>query len=158
MFLAPICVMVFGILRGLNIFDFTLVYRSYNFIDIPLAIVVGVGVAYIFTRMSKFTIRHREFKALPLGIVVVVCILCAASLPLAYNNEKAFGIQEVTLEYEFEGLEWVSAANISAVTTDQRFGDIIGDSNAAVSNLGETLRKPVEINYFSSSSLCHALQ
>ncbi len=125
MLLAPLCVIVFGVLRGLDIFDFTLVYRSYNFIDIPLAIVVGVGMAYIYSKMSTFSKRQREFKALPVGVLTVFCILCIASLPLAYNNEAAFGIQEITYEYEFEGMKWASEANINSVVTDQRYADII---------------------------------
>ncbi|KYK27047.1 MAG: hypothetical protein AYK23_00380 [Candidatus Proteinoplasmatales archaeon SG8-5] len=125
MFMAPFCVMVFAVLRGLDIFNFTLVYRSYNFIDVPMAIVVGVGAAYLFTRMRKFTIRQREFRVLPYGVLAVVGLLCVASVPLAYNSEEAFGIQEITYPYEFEGLEWVAEANVTAVVTDQRYGDII---------------------------------
>lgn len=125
MFLAPICVMVFGMLRGLDIFDFTLVYRSYNFIDIPLAISAGVGLAYLYARAKKLSSRQKEFKILPIGIIAIFCVLCLASLPLAYNSEKAFGVQEITNEYEFECMGWVSDASAGTVHTDQRYGDII---------------------------------
>jgi hypothetical protein len=90
-----------------------------------MAVIVGIGAAYLFARMHKFTLRQREFKTLPVGVIAVVCLLCLASLPLAYNNEKAFGIQEITHVYEFEGLEWVASSNVSAVVTDQRYADII---------------------------------
>jgi hypothetical protein len=125
MFLAPLCVILFGVLRGLDIFNFTLVYRSYNFIDIPLAMFVGVGIAYIFSKLRTFSKGQKEFRALPVGVLVVFCILCTASLPLAYNNEAAFGIQEITYEYEFEGMNWASEGNVNSVITDQRYGDII---------------------------------
>jgi hypothetical protein len=125
MFLAPFCVIVFGMLRGLDIFNFTLVYRSFNFIDIPLAIAVGVGLAYILSKVKSYSLKHKEFKALPIGVFIIFCILCVSSLPLAYNNEATYGIQEVTYEYEFNAMQWTSNANIGHVVTDQRYGDII---------------------------------
>jgi len=125
MFLAPITVMVFALLHGLDIFGFTLVYRSYNFMDIPLALAVGVGFVYIFTRIRDYSRRNRDFWILPYGAVVIFALLCAASLPLAYSNEAAFGIQEVTHEFEFEAMEWASSAGIGYVITDQRYSDIV---------------------------------
>lgn len=125
MFLAPICVMIFAMLRGLDVFDFMLVYRSYNFIDIPLAVACGIGIAFLYSRAKEYSKKHRDFSAMPAGIFIVFCVLCVATVPLAYSNEKAFGIQEVTYEYEFEAMRWTSESGIGSVVTDQRYGDII---------------------------------
>ncbi|MCK4444910.1 MAG: hypothetical protein KAW09_10215, partial [Thermoplasmata archaeon] len=44
--LAPISVMLFSFLWGLDPVSFGLLYRSYNFIDFALAIAIGIAVAY----------------------------------------------------------------------------------------------------------------
>lgn len=124
-FMAPFCIMIFGCLRGLDAFNFTLVYRGYNFLDIPLAIAAGVGIAFVYARVKELALKQREFRALPVVILAVFVILTAATVPLAYNNEETFGIQEVTHEYEFETMDWVSGAGIHAIVTDQRYADII---------------------------------
>ena len=58
MFLAPFCVMIYSMLRGLDVFGFMMVYRSYNFIDIPLAIVTGVGMAYLYGRVKTWAKKN----------------------------------------------------------------------------------------------------
>jgi hypothetical protein len=125
MFLAPISVMVFALLRGLDVFNLTIVYRSYNFIDIPMAIACGVGIAYVYSRLRRYSNNRKEFFTLPAGLLIIFFVLCASALPLAYENEKAFGIQVVTYEYEFEAMQWASDAGIDQVTTDARYGDVI---------------------------------
>lgn len=125
MFLAPLTVMVFSMLRNLDVFGFMVVYRSYNFIDIPLAIAVGTGAAYIFGRARAWSRKNRMFGALPAFVMIIFMIFCAASLPLAYNNEKAFGVQEITYDYELAAMEWAASHNISSMTSDQRYSDIM---------------------------------
>ena len=125
MFLAPLCVMAFSMLRGLDIFGFMVAYRSYNFIDIPLAITAGVGVAYIFGRLSHLAKENRFFAPLPAFTIVIFVVFCAMSLPLAYNSQETFNVKEVTYSHEIAAMEWAADHQVSAVKTDQRFGDII---------------------------------
>ena len=125
MFLAPLTVMIFSMLRSLDVFGFMMVYRSYNFIDIPMAIVVGVGMAYIFGKLLARSKDNKRFKVLPtLAMIIFIC-LSAASLPLAYNNEEAFDVQEITHEYELEAMEWADVHGISSMSSDQRYSDIM---------------------------------
>ncbi|MBU4031995.1 MAG: hypothetical protein KKD98_04260, partial [Candidatus Thermoplasmatota archaeon] len=124
MFLAPLTIMVFSALRGLDLFGFMLAYRSYNFIDIPLAVVVGVGIAYIIGKLSMLSKQHDFFKPLPTFVMVIFIVTCAAALPLAYNSQDAFDVQEVTYDYELQAMEWASE-HTDNVYTDQRCGDIM---------------------------------
>ncbi|MCK5024543.1 MAG: hypothetical protein KAR56_02890, partial [Thermoplasmata archaeon] len=126
MFMAPLTVILFSMLRSLDVFGFMMVYRSYNFIDIPLAIVVGTGMAWIFKMTVVWSRKNKMFRALPAFGMIIFIIFCAASLPLAYNNEEAFDVQEITHEYELEAMEWAEAHNISSIYSDQRYCDIIG--------------------------------
>lgn len=125
MFLAPLTVMIFSMLRSLDVFGFMMVYRSYNFIDIPMAIVVGVGMAYIFGKLLAWSKDNKIFKLLPAFAMIIFIGLSAASLPLAYNNEEAFDVQEITYEYELEAMEWAHAHDISSMASDQRYSDIM---------------------------------
>jgi hypothetical protein len=125
MFLAPLCVMLFSALRGLDIFGFMVAYRSYNFIDIPMAITAGVGLAYIIGILAGFARKNRFFKPLPAFAMAIFVIFCGMSLPLAYNSQEAFDVQETTADYEFAAMEWAAEHNVGNVVTDQRLGDII---------------------------------
>ena len=125
MFLAPLTIMIFAMLRNLDVFGFMVVYRSYNFIDIPMAIVVGVGMAYIFGKLLALSRKNDMLKILPALSMIIFIGLSAASLPLAYNNEEAFDVQEITYEYELEAMQWADAHDISTMASDQRYSDIM---------------------------------
>jgi len=125
MFLAPLTIMIFSMLRSLDVFGFMMVYRSYNFIDIPMAIVVGVGMAYIFGKLLALSKKNKMFKMLPAMGMIIFIGISAASLPLAYNNEEAFDVQEITHEYELEAMEWAYAHDITSMASDQRYSDIM---------------------------------
>jgi hypothetical protein len=125
MFLAPICVMVFSMLRGLDVFGFMVAYRSYNFMDIPLAIAAGVGLAYIVGILKKLSNKQAFYKPLPVFAVGIFILLCAMSLPLAYNSQEAFGVQEVTMPHEMSAMGWAAEHGITEIAADQRYGDII---------------------------------
>jgi hypothetical protein len=125
MFLAPLGVMLFSVLNGLDLFGFMLAYRSYNFIDIPLAVAAGVGIAYIAGNLAKLAREQLFLKPLPAFSVAIFLILCALSLPLAYSNQETFGVVEVTQEYEMDAMRWASGANAGTTLTDQRYGDIM---------------------------------
>ncbi|MDO9536939.1 MAG: hypothetical protein Q7J68_01305, partial [Thermoplasmata archaeon] len=125
MFLAPLSMMVFSALRGLDLFGFMVAYRSYNFIDIPLAITAGVGLAFIVSKLASLAKQNNFFKPFPAFAMVLFIILSAMALPLAYNSEDAFSVQEVTHDYEFTVMEWTSEHQMESIITDQRLGDII---------------------------------
>ncbi|MCK4757476.1 MAG: hypothetical protein KAS67_03395 [Thermoplasmata archaeon] len=127
MFLAPLILMAFSVFRGLDVFNFTLVFRAYNFIDIPLAIVSGMGAAYLIKLALDYTKDHgKALKIVPVSIFLAFCLLCVASIPLAYERVEAFGIQETTYDYEFEAMAWLADSNVTTISSDQRYMDIIG--------------------------------
>ena len=125
MVITPLALMIFSALRGLDVFNFMLAYRAFNFVDIGLAVLAGISVAYLIKLAMVFAKKHKAFTALPVWIFVIFCMISIASLPLAYNNFEAFGIQEVTEDYEFDALNWTASVNISNISTDQRYADII---------------------------------
>ncbi|MCK5038968.1 MAG: hypothetical protein KAS16_07690 [Thermoplasmata archaeon] len=127
MFFAPLTLMVFSSLRGLDIYNFTLTIRSYNFIDIPMAITAGIGTAYLIKLATSYAKRHgRALMIIPVAIFTSFCLLSIMAIPLAYDRVEAFGIQEESYEYELDAMDWVAEANITAISTDQRIMDIIG--------------------------------
>ncbi len=127
MFFAPLTLILFSFLRGLDVYNFTLAIRSYNFIDIPLAITAGIGTAYLIKLATGYARKHgRALLTIPVAIFMGFCLLSIMAIPLAYDRVEAFGIQEVSYEYELEAMEWVAGANITRISTDQRIRDIIG--------------------------------
>ncbi|MFO7618198.1 MAG: hypothetical protein R6W91_00825 [Thermoplasmata archaeon] len=124
MFLAPLTVMIFAILNGLDLFGFMLVYRSYNFMDIPLAVAAGVGIAYIMGKLAALSRQHDFYSPFPAFAMAIFILTCGMALPLAYNSQDAFEVREVTYDYEFAAMQWVSEHGVEKITTDQRYGDI----------------------------------
>lgn len=126
MFFAPLTLILFSSLRGLDIYNFTLTFRSYNFIDIPLAITAGIGTAYLIKLATGYAKKHgTALLTIPVAIFTGFCLLSIMAVPLAYDRVEAFGIQEESYEYELEAMEWVAEANITSISTDQRTKDII---------------------------------
>ncbi len=125
MFMAPLCLMIFACLRDLDMFGFMVAYRSYSFIDIPMALAAGVGVTYLASILAKHAKIHPFYRPLPAFAVAIFILLCGMSLPLAYDTQEVFGGQAVTQEYETAAMEWAAHHGVGDIVTDQRYGDII---------------------------------
>jgi hypothetical protein len=111
-FMAPISVMLFSFLWGLDPVSFVLLYRSYDFIDVALAISIGVAVSYsIASSKSKFT------KA---GIAAGSLSLILLTTPLAYGSVHFFDVENTTYEYEFESMTFVDQHQLFPLGSEQR--------------------------------------
>jgi len=124
-FFGAITVIIFGFLRGLDPFSLDLIYRSYDYIDVALAICIGIGFVYIIKsiaeskRSEKITMAKKGVAA-SLGFLLIL-----ATVPLAYNGEMLWGIRDMTEEREFAALEFLSTFDNNAVVgMDQRLAGI----------------------------------
>lgn len=128
--LGPVLIIVFAMLKGFDIFTFVLVYRSYDYIDFGLAICAGIGAGYLINRMVKRFYPGENAQKAKFGIKASISIafltICLATVPLAYNGQEFYGVQDATYEHEFEAMNWV-AENMadSHVSTDERLNDIM---------------------------------
>ncbi len=111
--LAPMTVIVYSLLRGLDPLSHVLLYRSVDFLDFGLAIAIGVAV------LRTPAGRRRS------ALVAVTIVALSATLPLAYSTEEVLQVQNTTYEYELAALGWL--AGITGVTPemDQRTAGII---------------------------------
>jgi hypothetical protein len=107
-----------------------LVYRSYDYIDFGLAICAGIGTGYLINRLVKRYYPGENAQKAKFGIKasisIAFLIICLATVPLAYNGQEFYGVQDATYEHEFEAMSWV-AENMadSHVSTDERLNDIM---------------------------------
>jgi hypothetical protein len=130
-FLGAITVMSFGFLRGLDPFSFDLIYRSYDYIDIGLAVCIGVGFVYIMksswekTKSGGGKKGRKASTAKKAAIAIIAFILISSTVPLAYSGETLWGIRNTTEEREYNALVFIDQieGDIS-VGTDQRLEDI----------------------------------
>lgn len=112
--LAPLAVIAFAFLRGLDPLSFGLVYRSLDYLDLGFALAAGVGLAVLWRS------ARRPFRAV-LAVAFVAALL--ATTPMAYASESVFGVQNVTYEYEFAALGFASAAR-GPLGSDQRLTSV----------------------------------
>ncbi len=113
---APVALVLFAFLRGLDGLSQVLVYRSFDFVDYGLAVAVGVGFAFAWRRL------RRAPTQLALGAALLGLLL--ATTPIAWNTQAVFGVDNVTTPGEFQALAVLASLHPANVTTDQRLADV----------------------------------
>ncbi len=114
--IAPVALVLFAFLRGLDGLSLVLVYRSFDFLDYGLAIAIGVGFAFAWSRL-----RNRE--AARLALVAGFLVVLLATTPIAWNPQAVFGVTEVTTPAEYQAMAVLASLHPRSVTTDQRLAD-----------------------------------
>ena len=117
MLVAPVALIVFGLLHGLDPGGLLLVYRAFDFLDYALAVLIAVA----FVAAWKGLARSRLARAL-LATGLVVSLI--ATTPMAWNTPAVFGVQNVTTSEEFHALAVLGSLGARNVTTDQRLADL----------------------------------
>ncbi len=117
MLVAPVALILFGFLRGLDPSGLLFVYRAFDFMDYAFAVLVGVA----FTASWKVLRVSRASRgALLAGFVVALL----STTPMAWNTPEVFGVQNVTTSDEFQALAVLGSLGARNVTTDQRMADV----------------------------------
>jgi len=115
MILAPFSLMIFSFLRGLDPFSFTILYRSFDYLDMGIALCLGIGFTFIIRRPQSITLRS--------FFIATLFLLLLLTIPLGYNSEELYDVQNVTYEYELAGMLYVDKSKASFVGSDQRLYD-----------------------------------
>ncbi|MEE9592856.1 MAG: hypothetical protein V3W28_04665, partial [Thermoplasmata archaeon] len=110
--LAPLTVILYALLRGLDPFSHVILYRSVDFLDFGIALTAAVAVV---------ASRGRWRKVLA-GVLVVSLI---ATLPMAYASEQVFQVQNTTYAYEWAALSHLESVGAPAPHTDQRLASVM---------------------------------
>ncbi|UCE73899.1 MAG: hypothetical protein JSV56_12905 [Methanomassiliicoccales archaeon] len=127
---APFLVILFAFLKGFDAFTFILIYRSYDYIDFGLAICAGIGAGYLIKTIVKILIRKDNTSKTSFGLKATLSIvflaICLSTVPLAYQGQEFYGVQDATYSYEFTAMNWLSENGAeSHVSTDERLNDIM---------------------------------
>jgi hypothetical protein len=115
------------------------VYRTFDFLMPAIALLIGVGFAYIV----KGRARAIGFAA---GASLVV--ICASTLPIAYSSQELFGVENQTYWYEYDAVQWFSEHGVKSYTSDQRLSETGGrlfDLNGS-RGLPYDLREGIDLN------------
>ncbi|MFQ5552791.1 MAG: hypothetical protein ACE5EW_03645 [Thermoplasmata archaeon] len=110
--LAPLTVILYALLRGLDPLSHVILYRSVDFLDFGIALTVAVAVV---------SYRGRKRRVL-VGVVVVALL---ATVPMAYASERVFQVQNTTYAYEWAALNHLSSTGAPAPYTDQRLASVM---------------------------------
>ncbi|HIH01066.1 TPA: hypothetical protein HA259_03135 [Thermoplasmata archaeon] len=113
MILAPLSLITFAFLRAQDATSHMIIFRTFDFLMIGFAILVGLGFAHLF--------RGRPRAGVAGGICLV--IICASTLPIAYNSQELFGVQNQTYDFEYDAVLWFSEHEVDKYSSDQRLGE-----------------------------------
>lgn len=119
MLAAPVALILFGLLQGLDPGGLVLVYRAFDFLDYALAVLIAVAFVAIWKSLGLW----RPARALLITGFVAALL---ATTPMAWNTPAVFGVENVTSSEEFHALALLSSLGAHNVTTDQRLADVGG--------------------------------
>ncbi len=111
--LAPLTVIVYALLRGLDPLSHLLTYRSVDYLDFGLALTIATALVQ---RMGR---RRRTF--LSIGVLGVLFL----PLPMTYATEHVFQVQNTTYQYELAAFGRLEPTGVSQVSTDQRMANVL---------------------------------
>ncbi len=117
MLAAPVALILFGLVRGLDAESLVIVYRSIDFLDYAFAALAAVG----FVAGWKWLRPWRPARA---ALVAGFLTTLLATTPVAWNTPAVFGVENVTTSDEFHALAFLELLHPRNVTSDQRLADI----------------------------------
>jgi len=117
MLVAPVAMVLFGFLRGLDAQSLVIVYRSFDFLDYALALLAAVAFVAAWKGL-------RPRRAARLALVGGFLAALLATTPMAWNTPAVFGVENVTTADEFQALALLGPLGAANVTTDQRLADV----------------------------------
>lgn len=111
--LAPLTMITFAFLRGLDPTSHMIIYRTFDFLDLAMAVLFAGGVVILLKNLRK---------AVPVFVVILLTVL-AATAPLAFQTQELFGVQNQTYSYEVDSYQILrSLSNATSFDSDQRIG------------------------------------
>jgi hypothetical protein len=117
LFIAPITIMLFGVLKKMDFKAYAMFFRSFDFIDYGVAIAIGVGLVTLMMKSKKIDKK-----------IICVCFvaLCVATTPIAYSTKQIFGVQNETYFYEYRAVRWLADHNQAeyVLVSDQRISQL----------------------------------
>lgn len=116
-FTAPVALILFGFLRGLDPLSQAIVYRAFDFMDFGFAVLAGIGLVLAASRA-----RRPRAVAAALGALFLASLL--ATTPIAWDSQETLGVENVTTPQEFQALAVLASLGARNVTTDQRLADV----------------------------------
>jgi hypothetical protein len=120
----PLCLLLpfltttgFAILSGMHFNNQQIVFRSFDFADVSLALGIGFAVASFKTARARASVVYAIVAAL------------VVTLPFAYATQELTGVRHDTQRYEADAFGWLStsAGANATVQSDERLS-YIGDA------------------------------
>jgi hypothetical protein len=114
MVFGPLTLIAFALLRSTDVTSQTIVYRTFDFIMPAFAILVGLGFALMLKNVNVKV-------GMAAGVSFV--IICVSTLPIAYDSQRLFGVQNQTYDFEYDAVQFFSEHGVSYYVSDQRLGE-----------------------------------
>ena len=117
MVFGPLSLMVFALLRSNDAMSQLIVYRTFDFLMPAIALLIGVGFAYI--------VKGRA-RVIGMAAGASLVVICASTLPIAYSSQELFGVENQTYWFEYDAVQWFSEHGVKSYTSDQRLSETGG--------------------------------
>lgn len=112
---APLTMILFAFLRSLDATSHMIIYRTFDFFDIGMALLFAAGVVVLVTGLR----RSMQF------IAVLFLLILLATTPIAFQTEQLFGVHNHTFAHEVDALLWANSyAPSASLDSDQRLGSV----------------------------------
>lgn len=110
---APLTMILFSFLRGLDLTSYTIAYRTFDFLDLAFAALFGMGIALMI---------HQRLSLRRTAPAIFLLVLLFTT-PLAFQTESLFDVHNHTYEYEVDALQEIHDLSANrTLNSDQRLG------------------------------------
>lgn len=137
---APLTQIFFSLTASLTPDFFATAMRSQTFTHLSIAIVLGIAGAAIFTRLSGVSTSNQHRALLRTGVVLLILVPIAWSLPLAYIDLDTGAYPRGTIPSEFQSAAFTNQYVEGSWTSDHKQSRLVGDYFGASGRIGPTHR------------------
>ena len=117
--LAPLQMLLFFFLRGLDVVSYASISRTVDFADPPVAMALAAG----------------SYKK-KVAMVAVIFVVVASTTPLAYTTGEAFGVHFFIYPQEYHAAQWINEHWNSSIATDDKLGLVAHNGFNITANRG----------------------
>jgi hypothetical protein len=131
---------IYALISGPTLFSHQILYRSFDFADMSIALGVSMAVASFRDR------ARRQFL-----LVILVLVVLLLSFPFGYMSDSLIGVRHDTQAYEVDSLSWANEAlgNDKTLQTDER----LAYSARALFDFAKSPGLPVVLDYYEIPNL-----
>ena len=116
---APLTMILFGFLRGFDLFSFVIIFRTFDFLDFSICMAFLFGVGYISKKIKIKKFPYRKEAILAAGIVALM-----SSTPMFSHTHQIFGVENYVEPWAVSSLTYLYENSVNNYSSDEHMYEL----------------------------------